>query len=199
MPPVTLTLVLLNVAAYLAQGLVGDALFAWFALWPFNTGIGSRAPQFQFWQVVTYGFLHANFWHILVNMYAVYMFGSDLERVWGPRRYLALYFASIVTAACVQLVWTGMSQGAHPTVGASGGVFGLLLAFALYFPRRTIVLLIPPVPLPAWLFVTLYGILELYLGVSGTQAGVAHFAHLGGMLGAGILIWYWRNPRARLP
>ena len=200
MPPVTLTLILLNVAAYLAQGMMGDALFAWFALWPFNTGIGSRGPQFQLWQLVTYSFLHANFWHIFVNMYAVYMFGGDLERVWGPKRYLALYFASVVTAAFVQLVWSGASGAPpYPTVGASGGVFGLLLAFALYFPRRTIVLLIPPIPMPAWLFVTLYGALELYLGVSGTQAGVAHFAHLGGMLGAALLIYYWRRPRRRLP
>jgi membrane associated rhomboid family serine protease len=81
----------------------------------------------------------------------------------------------------------------YPTIGASGGVFGLLLAFAMYFPRRIIVLLIPPIPMPAWLFVTLYGILELYLGVTGTEAGVAHFAHLGGMAGAWLMIQYWRG------
>jgi membrane associated rhomboid family serine protease len=74
-------------------------------------------------------------------------------------------------------------------------VFGLLMAFALYFPRRTVVLIFPPVPLPAWLFVTLYGVVELFLGVTGTQAGVAHFAHLGGMLGGYLMLKYWRFRR----
>lgn len=198
MPPVTLALILLNVAVFMAESMLGDALILNFALWPFHTG-PARGPAFQLWQVVSYSFLHANFWHLFVNMYAVYMFGGDLERVWGPRRYLALYFASVVAAAFAQLVWSGMAQTPpYPTVGASGGVFGLLLAFAMYFPRRVIVLLIPPVPLPAWLFVTLYGILTLYLGISGTQAGIAHFAHLGGMLGALLLIFYWRSPRGRI-
>ena len=102
--------------------------------------------------------------------------------------------AGNVVAAAAQLVMSALSPGPpYPTVGASGGVFGLLLGFAMYFPHRTIVLLIPPVPMPAWLFVTLFGMLELYLGVTGTQAGIAHFAHLGGMLGAWVLIQYWRT------
>ena len=98
-----------------------------------------------------------------------------------------------MTAAIAQLVVTSMMGSSHPTVGASGGVFGLLLAFGMIFPRRTVVLLIPPIPMPAWLFVTLYGLIELYLGITGTASGVAHFAHLGGMIGGYLLIVYWRS------
>ena len=131
--------------------------------------------------------------HLLVNMLALYMFGGDLERLWGPRRYLQLYFASIVSAGLMQMVFQGATGQAAPTVGASGAVFGVLLGFAMYFPRRIIVPLIPPIPMPAPVFVGLYGALELYLGVTGTQEGVAHFAHLGGMLGAWLLIQFWRG------
>lgn len=193
MPPVTQTLLILNIAIYIAQSMLGDTLIAYFALWPLTTGpIGT--PGFELWQLVTYSLLHANLLHLFVNMYALYMFGGDLERLWGPRRYLNLYVASVIMAGITQLVVSGMAgMPPYPTVGASGGVFGLLLAFAMYFPRRVIMLLIPPVPLPAWLFATLYAMLELYLGVTGTQEGVAHFAHLGGMLGAWIMIRFWRR------
>jgi membrane associated rhomboid family serine protease len=85
----------------------------------------------------------------------------------------------------------------YPTIGASGGVFGLLLAFGMMFPRRMILLIFPPIPMPAWLFVTLYGIVELVLGVTGSQSGVAHFAHLGGMVVGFALIQYWRHTRRR--
>ena len=132
--------------------------------------------------------------HLFFNMFALYMFGGELERLWGPKRFVNLYLASVISAALAQLAVSSLaSVEPYPTIGASGGVFGLLLAFALYFPSRTVVLLFPPIPMPAWLFVTLYGALELYLGVTGTQEGVAHFAHLGGMLGAWLLIQYWRG------
>jgi len=127
-------------------------------------------------------------------MFALYMFGGEIERVVGQRRYLAYYFVCVLSAAIAQLILTAViASPPFPTVGASGGVFGLLLAFAMYFPRRIIVLIIPPVPMPAWLFVTLFGILELYFGVTGTQAGVAHFAHLGGMVGGYLMIRRWRG------
>jgi len=102
-----------------------------------------------------------------------------------------LYFASVVTAAAMQLLVTSITGSVYPTVGASGGVFGLLLAYGICFPERIIVLLIPPVPLPAWLFVTLYAVIELTLGVTGSQEGVAHFAHLGGMVGGYLVIRNW--------
>ncbi len=197
LPPVTRLLILINGAVFLAELIVGGSLLAWFALWPIGTSATYQdVPGFQLWQVVTYSFLHAGLAHLLFNMFALYMFGSELERLFGPRRFVRLYFASVVTAAAAQLVFAALAgKEPYPTVGASGGVFGLLLAFALYFPRRTILLLIPPIPMPAWLFVTLYGALELFFGVTGTQQGVAHFAHLGGMLGAWLVVGRWRRRR----
>jgi membrane associated rhomboid family serine protease len=195
LPPATRWLLLANVAFFLVESLSGSSgLVSYLALWPLGT---AGAVSFEPWQIVTYSFLHASFLHLFFNMFALYMFGGELERLWGQRRYVQLYFASVVAAALSQLVFASVSGAPpYPTVGASGGIFGLLLAYAMYFPHRTIVLLIPPIPMPAWLFVTLYGLLELYLGVTGTQEGVAHVAHLGGMLGAWILILYWRG---RLP
>lgn len=194
-PPVTQALILVNVAMFAFEAMAGDMLTALLALWPLGgAGRIEGIPGFQPWQLLTYSFLHANFMHLLVNMYALFMFGGPLEMLWGPRRFLNLYFASVITAAIAQLAYSGLAGGdPYPTLGASGGVFGLLLSYAVVFPHRTIVLLIPPIPMPAWLFVTLYGLLELYLGISGTQAGVAHFAHLGGMVGAWLLIQYWRG------
>lgn len=148
---------------------------------------------------MTYGFLHGGFAHLFFNMFALYMFGSEIERVLGPRRYLIYYLASVVGAAVMQLVVSGWMGGLLvPTVGASGGVFGLLLAFGMFFPQRRILLLIPPIPMKAWVFVTLYGVIELAMGVFGTQQGVAHFAHLGGMLAGFLLLSVWRQ-RAELP
>lgn len=126
-------------------------------------------------------------------MLGLYMFGADLERLFGSRFFLHYWFACVAAAALCHLAATAwMGAPPAPTVGASGGVFGLLLAFAWYFPRRTVMLLIPPIPLPARVFVALYGALELVLGVTGTARGIAHFAHLGGMLGGWLMI-QWRR------
>jgi len=189
LPPVTRGLILANVAVFLLEAMVGvNAMVAYLALWPIGSG------AFQPWQIITYGFLHGGLTHIFFNMFALYMFGGQLERLFGPKRFLNLYLASIITAGLSQLAYAAFTGAEpYPTIGASGGVFGVLLAFAMYFPRQTIVLLIPPIPMPAWLFVTLYGLLELFLGVSGMEINVAHFAHLGGMLGAWLLIQYWRG------
>jgi len=128
-------------------------------------------------------------------MLALAMFGGEVERVWGPKRYVTYYFACVISAALAQLLVNALTGSAEATIGASGGVFGLLLAFGMLFPQRTIVPLFPPIPMPAWVFVTLYGVLELFLGVTGNEAGVAHFAHLGGMLGGYLLILYGRARR----
>jgi len=194
-PPVTRTLIYANVAMFIGQHLFGDALTLKLALWSFRSAsLLGDGFGFQPWQILTYSFLHAGITHLFFNMFALYMFGSELERLWGGQRFLNLYLASVISAAFAQLMVTSLlAMEPYPTIGASGGVFGLLLGYAMYFPRRTIVLLIPPVPLPAWLFVALYALLELYLGVTGTQAGVAHFAHLGGLLGAWLVIQYWRG------
>jgi membrane associated rhomboid family serine protease len=167
-----------------------------FALWPLQAGDGF-AP-FHVWQLVSYAFLHDpdGVSHILFNMFGLWMFGTQVEDCIGPARLLACYFASIVTAAVAQLVVPAL-MGAEPgpTIGASGGVFGLLLAYAMLFPRRKVVPLIPPIPMPAWLFAAIYALLELGLGVTGRQASVAHFAHLGGMVGSAIVIMQWRLRR----
>jgi membrane associated rhomboid family serine protease len=189
-PPLTRLLIIANITVFLAETLTGNIGFALFALWP----LGSMHPAFQPWQVVTYSFLHANLTHLLFNMFALFMFGGELERLFGKRRYLELYLVSVVAAALMQLAVSSLAGSApYPTVGASGGIFGLLLAFGMCFPHRTILLLFPPIPLPAWLFVTLYGALELVLGVTGTEEGVAHFAHLGGMLGAWLVLRHRRQ------
>jgi membrane associated rhomboid family serine protease len=200
MPPITQALIIVNVLVYLLQLATGNHLIMALALWPLSTGPGVEfegAPPFQLWQLVTYGFLHGSLTHLFFNMLALFMFGSDIERVWGSRRYLTYFLVCVVTAAVAQLLVASAAGGVpYPTVGASGGVFGLLLAFGMTFPRRMVMLLFPPIPMPAWLLVTLYGTLELFLGITGTQGGVAHFAHLGGMGGGFLLIQYWRG---RLP
>jgi membrane associated rhomboid family serine protease len=188
LPPATQALILVNVLAFLLDSTLDDALTAQLALWPLGT-------YFMPWQIITYAFLHGNLSHLLFNMFGVYMFGSELERVWGPRRYLTLYMVSAISAAIAQLLVSSLTGAAYPTIGASGAVFGLLLAFAMVFPRRMVVLLFPPIPMRAPVFVALYGALELVLGVTGTQAGVAHFAHLGGMAGGFLLMRYWRRVR----
>jgi membrane associated rhomboid family serine protease len=151
------------------------------------------------WQLVTYGFLHDlnSLQHILFNMFGLWMFGRDLERLMGAQRFLTYYLTCVVGAGIVQLIVAAMQGSTHPTIGASGGVFGILLAYAMAFPNRTVMLLFPPIPMKAKYFVLGYGILELYLGVSGRSPGVANFAHLGGMLFGFMLLQYWRGKRGR--
>jgi len=193
MPPVTQLLLAANVAVYVLQQLLGDILIVWFGLWPLHTPANFGA-SFMPWQVLSYGFLHGSLMHIGFNMLALYMFGGQIEQVFGSRRFLTYFLGCIFAAALAQLAVTGIAGGdPYPTVGASGGVFGLLLAYGLLFPHRKLMLIFPPIPMPAWLFVTLYGLLEIVLGVTGTQSGVAHFAHLGGMLGGWLLIRQWRR------
>lgn len=187
MPPATQAIIGLNVVIYVLESSMGG--FGQFALWPLDS------PAFAPWQVVTYAFLHGGLMHIFFNMFAVYMFGSTLEQFFGTRFYVLLYAVSVVTAAVVQLGVNEIMGSPYPTVGASGGVFGLLLAFGMYFPQQRIMLIFPPIAMPAWVAVTAYGALALFFGVTGTQAGVAHFAHLGGMLGA-FLVIQWRRGKA---
>lgn len=197
-PPVTLALLVANLAGYAALALTGPLLIVPFALWPLDSGQYAAAPPFHLWQLLTYGFLHAGPAHLFFNMFALYMFGTDIERLLGGRRFLVYYLFCVVGAAVTQLVVMGeLDRPPAPTVGASGGVFGLLLAFGLAYPRRRIMLLFPPIPMPAWLFVTLYGVLELYLGVTGTSQGIAHFAHLGGMAAGALLLVMWRRQPRR--
>ena len=198
MPPVTRALLIANIAVYLLQMLTGDTLIVHFALWPLGASQFADVPGFEPWQLVTYSFLHGGLTHIAFNMLALWMFGGPIEQLFGSRPFALYYFVCVIGAAVAQLLvvhyWTG---GFYPTLGASGGIFGLLLAFGMMFPHSRIMLLFPPIPMPAWLFVILYGLMELYLGVtSNTGGGIAHFAHLGGMAAGFVMIQYWRG---RLP
>lgn len=183
-------LLIANVAGFLLQQALGPVMIAWFALWPGHWVNVLLEP----WTLVSYSFLHGGMSHLFFNMFALWMFGSDLERVWGPRRLAFGYFLGVVTGAVAQIV-VGEAFGGEgiPVIGASAGVFAVLLSYAIVFPSRTVMLLIPPIPLPARLFVFLYGALELVLGVTGSASGVAHFAHLGGMLGGWIAWRFWQG------
>ena len=186
MPPITQALLLINVALFCVDQFLGNWFTQLFALWPLGHG-------FLPWQVVSYAFLHGSIGHLFFNMLGLWMFGAELERVWGPNRFIQFYGASVLSAALAQLLVNTLLGSLAPTVGASGGLFGLLLAFGMMFPNRTIMPLFPPIPMKAKVFVALYGGLELILGVTGTASGVAHFAHLGGMLGGYLMIRYWRG------
>jgi membrane associated rhomboid family serine protease len=196
-------LIAANVVMYLLQRFLqqsasGYGLEVLFELWPLTPVDGE--VHFHVWQIITYAFLHdtRTIYHLLFNMLGLWMFGAEIERYVGPGRLLACYFASVTTAALTQLFvpqWLGAPPA--PTIGASGGVFGLLLAYALLFPKRKVVPLIPPIPMPAWVFATIYAGIELFLGVTGTLSGIAHFAHLGGMIGSALVVLRWRGARAR--
>src|SRR5580658_1779219 len=176
LPPATRVLIFINVGVYLLQQVAGTAMLKLFALWPLGSAL------FRPWQLLTYAFLHGNLLHIVFNMIPLFMFGAVLERYWGARRLLIYYLVCVLAAAVTQLAVLGPSADGEPTLGASGGVFGVLLAFAWYFPRQR-------------LFVTVYALLELFFGVTGKEQGVAHFAHLGGLLGGALCILYWRSRR----
>ncbi|BFI95594.1 MAG: rhomboid family intramembrane serine protease [Rhodanobacter sp.] len=208
LPPVTRNLLIANVLVFALQLLLHDAdtfaLSRYFALWPLGPDqIGQVAGGqlisvgFRPWQLVTYAFMHGGYEHILFNMFGLYMFGGVIEHTFGARNYTLYYFVCAIVAAVAQLlVVKYFTHGFYPTIGASGALFGLLLAFGMLYPREKMFLIFLPIPLPAWLFVTGYAAVELVLGVTGTQAGVAHFAHLGGMVGGYVMIQYWRG---RLP
>jgi membrane associated rhomboid family serine protease len=187
MGPATQILIAANVAVFALQNVLGGGLVLPFALWPLGRFpvSGGGEVGFQVWQLFTSAFLHGNFTHLLLNMLALWMFGRDVEAVLGTRGFLSLYAAAVLSGSLAQLAVVSMSTGpVYPTVGASGGVFGILLAFGMLFPRRTVMPLFPPIPMPARVFVLVYALIELVNGVFGTVQGVAHFAHLGGMVGA---------------
>lgn len=196
-PPVVKNLIIINVLVYMATALlpVGDTIMQYCAL-----SLGT--PYFHTYQFITYMFLHANFEHIFFNMFALWMFGRTLEYELGSKRFLTYYMVCGVGAGVLQLLvgWleyrygnVGMMALMVPTVGASGAVFGLLLAFGVMHPNAVIMLLIPPIPMKAKWFVVVYGVIELFFGISGRMDGVAHFAHVGGMLWGFLLLYYWKH------
>ena len=160
------------------------------------------SPFFQPVQLITYMFMHGGFTHLFFNMFGLYMFGPPVEYQWGPKRFLFYYlvagFGALALHFAVEYYQINFLNyppeiGDIPMVGASGAIFGLLAAFGMLYPNNVIQMLFPPIPMKAKYFVLLYAGLELYLGISGRQAGVAHFAHIGGALFGFLLIVYWRN------
>jgi membrane associated rhomboid family serine protease len=196
-PPVIKNLLFLNVLVFMVQLVESTNLLftRWFALWPIGV-------NFWPWQLLTYGFLHGGFSHLFFNLLALWMFGVRTENAWGSQRFGLYYFACVIGAGLLQLLVALVTGEVYPTVGASGGVFGLLLAFGMMYPDEPIYLYFF-VPVKAKWFVIGYGVLELYAGFTGSMPGVAHFAHLGGMLFGFLMLQYWRGklpfqPRQRM-
>ncbi len=224
LPPTTRNVMIACAVAFLLSQLLP---FGILQLWPLGSG------AFWPWQLLSYALLHGDLAHLLFNMLGLWMFGAELERLWGPKRYLQFMAGAAVTAAVAQLLVTALMGSIAPTVGFSGVLFGLLMAYALSFPRRQfdlvgflpVVLLslalvvprslsevfniagmllffllftnrqavpIPPVYVRAMTLVALYGALELVLGLF-FRSGIAHFAHLGGLLGGWLMMAWWRN------
>lgn len=193
MPPVVKGLLLANVIMFVLDSAM--AMFGWninlsaiLGLWYF------KHPLFAIWQPFTYMFMHANFTHIFFNMFALWMFGRIIEQVWGGKRFLIYYIVCGLGAGLVQEVCqvTGLLHEGAMTIGASGAVYGILLAFGMIFPNERLFIIPIPFPIKAKFFVIAYAVIELIQGV-GSIDGVAHFAHLGGMLFGLILILYWKN------
>lgn len=192
-PNVIFALLVANGIVFALQALSPNFLLINFALWPLSPAQSPFAP----WQLLTYGFLHGDLMHISFNMFGLWMFGRELENMMGSQRFLVYFLTCVVGAGVVQLMVAGTQGDIYPTVGASGGVFGVLLAYGMTFPNRMVMLMFPPIPMKAKYFVLFYGLLELYLGVSGGAPGVANFAHLGGMFFGFLLLRYWARPRRR--
>ena len=210
-PPVVLNLIIANFVVFLATMLYdSNMMYANFAMFNVDFRCLGDADMtlFEPWQPLTYMFMHSSvdFSHIFFNMFSLWMFGRTLELEMGWKRFLIYYIVCGVGAALFQM---GVAQIdlAHieigstawyaymstPTVGASGAIVGLLLAFGLLHPNALISLIFPPITLKAKWFVIIYGVLELLLGVTGSMSNVAHFAHLGGMFWGWLLLLWWRH------
>ena len=208
LPPVTKNLIIINVILFLATCLNKSLMIGSFALFY------PTSPYFRWWQVVTHMFMHGGFWHIFFNMYTLMIFGSVVERIIGSRKFLLFYFICGLGAVALHLgvEWLQMQsylEGAAlgnsvalsriaeiktiPTVGASGAIYGVLIGYAMLFPDSRMTLLFPPVTLSAKGMVIVFAAIELFTGVTGIAGGIAHFAHLGGMLIGWLLILWWRR------
>lgn len=208
MPPVVKNLIMINVLMYLITVITGNFMYENFALFYF------KSPFFKPYQLVTHMFMHGGFTHILFNMYTLYIFGCVLERVWGSQKFLFYYFVTGIGAALLHMGVMYLQLRGYiadfnagdmfaqssiqsilvtPTVGASGAIYGLLLAYGMLFPDNIMQLIFPPVALKTKWFVIIFGALELLLGLSGRGGDVAHFAHLGGMIFGFFLILYWKK------
>ena len=211
LPEAVKNIIIINVLVYLATSLNGDFMYKYFALFY------PTSPFFHWWQPLTHMFMHGGFWHLFFNMYTLYIFGSVLERVWGTKKFLIFYFVTGFGAAAVHtsVEWIQMAHwmtqvaengslaaqaSIHalkmtPTVGASGAIYGLLMGYAMLYPDSIMRLIFPPVAMKAKWFVLIFGAIELLTGLSGAGTGIAHFAHLGGLIFGFLLIMYWKKKR----
>ena len=204
----TRNLIILNIIVFIATLINQEFMTAEFALFY------PTSRYFHWWQVLTHMFMHGGFWHILFNMYTLWLFGSVVENIIGSKKFLLFYFVCGLGAAGLHLgveflqmqsFMEGAALGNNvalqniavikltPTVGASGAIYGVLIGYAMLFPASKMTLLFPPVTLSAKWMVIVFAAIELLTGVTGTVAGVAHFAHLGGMLIGWLMIFYWRK------
>ena len=203
LPRITKLLLFILTGAFLLQKVFPDETLLFFALWPWGQhALGTASDgtlvtaAFYPWQLLSYGFLHGDFIHLFFNGIALFQFGAVLEQTWGAKKYIHYLLVCTIGAGLIQLLLVSsgiLGNEIYPTIGASGGVFGLLLAYGMLFPNQKMMLIIPPIPMKARTMVIIFGVISLLMGVTGTQAGIAHFAHLGGMLFGWLMIRYWRG------
>ena len=210
LPTAVKNIIIINVLVMIMTSLNGDFMYEKFALFY------PTSPFFHWWQPVTHMFMHGGFWHLFFNMYTLYIFGTVLERVWGTKKFLIFYFVTGIGAAAIHtcVEWIQMqhwlveaAQGSMaaqasihalkmtPTVGASGAIYGVLMGYAMLYPDSVLTLIFPPISLKAKWFVLIFAGIELLTGVTGTGGGIAHFAHLGGLIFGFLLIMCWKKNR----
>lgn len=185
-PTAVKNIIIINVLVMVMTYLNEPLMLRLFALYPFQI-------IFHPWQLVTYMFMHGGFFHLFFNMYTLYIFGSVLERVWGTKKFLVYYFATGIGAALIHLGVQHLTGDYALTVGASGAIYGILMGYAMLYPDSILTLIFPPVSMKAKWFVLIFGGIEFLTGVTGVGGGIAHFAHLGGLLFGYLLIWYWKK------
>ena len=213
-PRVTRNLIIINVLMFIGTLFNGEGMLKAFALFY------PTSPYFHWWQYITHMFMHGGWWHIFFNMYSLFIFGSVLERIIGERKFLIFYFVCGLGAVALhtgvqylqaQSYMAQIAQGSKaamdayqalkvtPTVGASGAIYGLLIGYAMLFPDSKLTLIFPPITLSAKWWIIIFAAIELVTGVTGVASGIAHFAHLGGMLFGFLLIRYWRKKGTLFP
>ena len=185
-PQAVKNLIIVNALVFVMILLNQPLMTRWFSLYPIGL-------IYRPWTIVTYMFMHGNFAHLFFNMYALFLFGSVLERVWGTKKFLFYYFATGIGAGLIHIGVQVLTHDFVPTVGASGAIFGLLLGYAMLYPDAIMGLIFPPITMKAKWFVLIYAAIELLLGVTGAQSGVAHFAHLGGLVVGLVIMLIWKK------
>jgi membrane associated rhomboid family serine protease len=210
LPAAVKNIIIINIMVMIMTSLNEDFMYEKFALFY------PTSPFYHWWQPLTHMFMHGGFWHLFFNMYTLFIFGTHLERIWGTRKFLLFYFVTGIGAAAVHTgvewlqVQNWMAAAADgslaaqnaihmlkmtPTVGASGAIYGVLMGYAMLYPDSVLTLIFPPISMKAKWFVLIFAAIELLTGVTGTGGGIAHFAHLGGLIFGFLLIMYWKKKR----